>query len=739
MSDSTTQARRAPLPRLLDGALAVLVALAFLALAIRRITSADLWTSIACGRWIFEHGLPTVDPFSYATPGQPWIEPRWLFMVGVARVFDGLGANALILGKVALLGAALWLVARQRGNGPLWAGCAGVVTTLLLAQNRFLVRPELSTYLFLALTLLCLERYRAGRRTAWLVPLPLVQVLWTNLHTVFLLGPILQWIFVAAEGAAALPALRPLRRAAPALGRRDLARLAGTAALSSLACLVNPYFVRGALFPVELLGELQGQHYFSRVVSELESPFAKAGWNYYFVGYALVLVLAAASFAVRWRRFPIGRLALWAAMLYLSTLAVRNLGLFGFACGAAVAANLGELAAEAGGRAAVRTLSWLVRGATAAFALVVIPFFASDAFYVWSGHPARFGFGVAEGRTPARALAFVRAQGLPRPVVCKLSEGGYAMLEGGEHSVFVDGRLEVYGWQEVDRATRLTTTGEGWDEAVRAYGLGTAVVHHVDSPLWLSFLFQRPDWAPVYYDASHVVFVRVTPSTRAQLARLAIDWRRPPPPGVEPPPEVAPPDWLAGLWPKVPDASSERALGELLLGAGGVAAAEEHFRRAVALDADDIGSRLRLALILRARGDRDGLREQERHLRSGALEAPDLAPLADWIARGLAGAGPSLEDLVRAREAGADDDATLRQLVGRAGQAGRFDLAEEALTTLLGRHPDDAELWTLRGRVAAARGEREAAVEHFEHALALDPGFEPARRDLARLAAPGGK
>jgi L-alanine-DL-glutamate epimerase-like enolase superfamily enzyme len=152
--------------------------------------------------------------------------------------------------------------------------------------------------------------------------------------------------------------------------------------------------------------------------------------------------------------------------------------------------------------------------------------------------------------------------------------------------------------------------------------------------------------------------------------------------------------------------------------------------------------------------------------------AMQLAPLADWIARALAGPGPGLEELLRARAAGADDDATLGRIVGAAAEAGRFDLAQEALETLLARRPADPELWNMRARIAAARGDRAGAAAHLEHslelrpeqplvwnavgelhasagrtdaareaferALALDPSLEVARRNRTRLGAPGG-
>ena len=54
-----------------------------LALAVHRLFGYDLWWQLATGAWIMENGLPSTDPFSYAFPDRPWIEPRWLYCVAV--------------------------------------------------------------------------------------------------------------------------------------------------------------------------------------------------------------------------------------------------------------------------------------------------------------------------------------------------------------------------------------------------------------------------------------------------------------------------------------------------------------------------------------------------------------------------------------------------------------------------------------------------------------------------------
>ena len=68
------------------------------------------------------------------------------------------------------------------------------------------------------------------------------------------------------------------------------------------------------------------------------------------------------------------------------------------------------------------------------------PLKASKNDYDWLGHGVYFWeFGAI------RALEFVRESGLPTPVLHDLGDGGYVMFAGGPGSVFVDGRVEIYG------------------------------------------------------------------------------------------------------------------------------------------------------------------------------------------------------------------------------------------------------------------------------------------------------
>ncbi|HTF37828.1 MAG TPA: hypothetical protein VK651_05930, partial [Blastocatellia bacterium] len=506
---------------LVDRIVPVLLVVSVACFAVHRIVAHDIWWQLATGEWVLANGFPRTDPFSYFAPDRPWIEMRWLYCVVLHLIHRAFGLNALILAKTALLivtFALLWWLIPGRRR---WAASFGVACALAIAHTRFQIRPELVTYLLLVVTLLCVYRYKSSGNRRWIYSLLVVQVVWTNTHTLFILGPAVLWIFVVCEWVEARLPFGPFRREPARLTMDRLRAVAAVAALATAACLVNPYFLEGALFPLQLFREIRYGNLLDELIDEFRSPFELAGPTYFFLSYLVVAAVSAASFWANRRRASLSLLGIWAAFLYLSTLAQRNLSLFGIVAGLTVAANLNQAdeAGDLGGRVA-GLVPWAARAASLLFVLVMVPAVASDAYYRRTDTAKRFGFGVAEHRFPIRAMAFVRREGLPVPVLNSLGDGGYVLFEGGPKSVFVDGRLEVYGGEIIREALKLLSTGEGVDALADRLGIATAVVRYTQEPGLLQTLARSPDWVPVYFDEGHVVFLRASPATRELAERL---------------------------------------------------------------------------------------------------------------------------------------------------------------------------------------------------------------------------
>ncbi|MEI8242371.1 MAG: hypothetical protein WCI17_03820 [bacterium] len=332
--------------------LLLLLLLVAAAWSIRPISDTDILWHLRAGQWMLAHGaVIRHDVFSATRLGCDWVSVPWLYQVMLARLHAALGWGGLTLWQVLMvlaitLQTALlaWLLRRSHAGGALphrwnwnWPylsipAALAVLLMLRLLQMRINCRPELFTYLFIGsfLILLSLFDAKASHVTAersntrhpppstlllWL--LPLLQILWTNTHGAFILGPVIVWAYAggawlaylaacaaaprsgarqesgqgeAADGSvpvtgAELPLnLRCRGSQSRATGERARSvaggaggiaqpvagaapvRLTVVAVLTTLACLATPYGLAGTFYPFHLFHVLTDPLYKNGIV-----------------------------------------------------------------------------------------------------------------------------------------------------------------------------------------------------------------------------------------------------------------------------------------------------------------------------------------------------------------------------------------------------------------------------------------------------------------------------------------
>ena len=251
---------------------ALLIALTA-AFTLQHIHSLDVWWQLRAGQLIAETGaLPRVDTFTYTAQGDRWIDLHWLFQLGLWGLYRVGGVEALVLAKFALVGITLALLApigyrRQRS----WVTVAALALLLVAASHRFMVRPELVSMVFLAVTVRLLDRFER-RGDLWIYGLVPLQIVWANVQSLFVLTTVLCAIHWFAE------LVRPLGGSQTRPRPVRLAHLAAVTVLTVLASLANPNGIDGAMTPLELFtwqGSEDQRPIFGYIISELYPPFAK--------------------------------------------------------------------------------------------------------------------------------------------------------------------------------------------------------------------------------------------------------------------------------------------------------------------------------------------------------------------------------------------------------------------------------------------------------------------------------
>ncbi len=242
------------------GLVALFLALTFL-LGVFPLKDADVYWHLKTGDWIRQMGrVPRIDLFTYTRSLEPWIDLHWIFQVSISWVYQHGGVVGLNLAKCAVTCVAMLLLvtARQR-EWPVWVMLVAWLPALLVLGGRIYVRPETLTLLYLSIFLAVLTRWDRHPLLAAVV-LPIVQILWVNSQGLFVLGPIIL-VFALIDAT--------LRSGSFGPGRQRWWRIVGIGSLATFAaCLVNPYGIHGALFPVQIAGTMSNP-IFSQTIGEL--------------------------------------------------------------------------------------------------------------------------------------------------------------------------------------------------------------------------------------------------------------------------------------------------------------------------------------------------------------------------------------------------------------------------------------------------------------------------------------
>ncbi|HTR77828.1 MAG TPA: tetratricopeptide repeat protein [Gemmatimonadaceae bacterium] len=139
------------------------------------------------------------------------------------------------------------------------------------------------------------------------------------------------------------------------------------------------------------------------------------------------------------------------------------------------------------------------------------------------------------------------------------------------------------------------------------------------------------------------------------------------------------------------------------------------------------------AILVRGARPADAIPYLERSARANPSSALNLARLS----LAYAGVGRGRDAVITAAHAApkAGDDPAVYRTVGHALLlADSAALASWFLNRSLQLAPDDAEATTLLGDAKLALGSRDAAIQLYRHAIALDPAYAPAKDALARAS-----
>ncbi len=455
---------------------------------------ADIGRHIRNGEYFFtDPQVLRTNYYSYTEPGFPVMNHHWgsgvlFYLIWKTTGFKGLH---VLYAALYLLCFGLFFQIARKKSGLFAAGLSAIAVIPLLAL-RTEIRPEIFSYLLAGSSYWLLTEWRGKKIDYLFVLLPMMEICWVNLHIYFILGPVIVGIFWLES----------------VYHGQDTARkLFYLLILTSLASLLNPFGVQGAIAPFTIF-----QNYSFSVAEntpvwsfdQVEGIFA-----YDTLYFKIVFILLVASFIVaaikRPREIPASRVLLAAVFSSMAWFALRNISLFGLFALPIMANNAGfvlDKTREGLPRFFLPTVLLVLAAAIVLYSRNML----SELFHL----PPETGFGMAQ-ENPA-AAEFVRKNKLQGPIFNDYDIGGYLIYYlFPQERVFVDNRPEAYPSAFFRQQYFPLLTSEGkWRELDSRIGFRTIIVSRRDADLsyFLDARLRDPHWLCVYEDPFILIFIK---------------------------------------------------------------------------------------------------------------------------------------------------------------------------------------------------------------------------------------
>jgi hypothetical protein len=278
----------------------------------------DFWWHLRTGYWMLDnHRLPSNDLFTYTVSNHRWIDHEYLTEILMAYLnsWGGLTLISLVFAVLTFAGLLLIYRTAQAGRRPYVIAGLGLALGGLAGAPIWGPRAQMITFTFTCLELYWIAGYLSGRSRS-INYLPLLLILWANLHGGFVVAFVLLGIAISAEVADWVMERDETRRA----GHRKRVRTLGQVlVLCLVAVLATPHGLSVYTNPIETLTSPAQR----RLIVEWFSPDFH---QLVIAPFLAMILLLLAGFG--FRRPTTYQLLLSIAVLALALESARNIAIF---------------------------------------------------------------------------------------------------------------------------------------------------------------------------------------------------------------------------------------------------------------------------------------------------------------------------------------------------------------------------------------------------------------------------
>ncbi len=209
----------------------------------------DVFWHMENGRYITENKvIPSSDVFGFVTSGKEWIPFEWGWDVLSYSVYSIAGYSGVgILRTIIILFCFfifVLIVKRAKVNLNLFFLIA--LLFLFGAQDRLISKPQIISYLFYALLIYIIIDYKYFNRFSFkkIYFLPLIFLVWANMHMGVLVGVVILIMLMVTEGIDLIKSKQLKLDSVLTSSNKDFLKLTLICVVSILCLLLNPHGIK---------------------------------------------------------------------------------------------------------------------------------------------------------------------------------------------------------------------------------------------------------------------------------------------------------------------------------------------------------------------------------------------------------------------------------------------------------------------------------------------------------------
>lgn len=470
--------------------LAILFASIFY-VGLKTISDPDFWWHLRTGQLIAQTwAIPHTDPFSFTQFGKPWIAHEWLSELFIFWLYR-LGSYGLLIIVFALIFSLAFFLTYLRcpkESKPYVAGFT-LLLGVLVSYPVFDVRPQMISLLITSIFLFLLDKYRISGKLRFILPLPLIMLVWVNLHAGYFLGFVIIAIYIVGE--AFDWAHHKFSNGGELTGSpvKSLWVLLAVLFLCIFASLINPNGYKILVYPFQTLNDPAMRQY----IQEWQSPdFHSVNLPFAF----MILALIGLGLTGK-QRISVTQILLTLAFGFEALQAIRNIPLFALVAVPIIAEQISAWIKIQSAAQIPARLLWVIPVLLVGMAALM----TLNYLKVNSEQST-----VEAEDFPKAAVDWILENQPQGKIFNSYGWGGYLIWRlYPEYLVYIDGRADVYGDKLLTEYANLSANPD-WEQSLDQQGVHLVLIEPNSN--FANVLRQSSAWTISYQDANSIIFTK---------------------------------------------------------------------------------------------------------------------------------------------------------------------------------------------------------------------------------------